>query len=45
MHPYTEALLAAIPLPDGAGVLPAAPASEAPASWSADIPEALDRAR
>lgn len=45
VHPYTEALLAAIPHPDGAGVLPDAPAVEAPASWAADIPEALDRVR
>ncbi|WP_308288658.1 ABC transporter ATP-binding protein [Microbacterium resistens] len=45
VHPYTEALLAAIPHPDGAGVLPAAPASEAPSAWSAEIPEALDRTR
>lgn len=43
VHPYTEALLNAIPHPDGKGVLPAAPASEAPASWSAEIPEALNR--
>lgn len=43
VHPYTEALLAAIPHPDGEGVLPAAPASEAPASWSSAIPEALNR--
>jgi peptide/nickel transport system ATP-binding protein len=45
VHPYTEALLDAIPHPDGEGVLPAAPASEAPSSWRADIPEALDRVR
>lgn len=43
VHPYTQALLAAIPHPDGEGVLPAAPASEAPSSWSSDIPEALNR--
>ncbi|MFT3797727.1 ABC transporter ATP-binding protein [Microbacterium sp.] len=45
VHPYTTSLLAAIPHPDGEGVLPAAPASEAPASWSSEIPEALERTR
>ncbi len=42
-HPYTQALLAAIPHPDGRGVLPAAPAAEAPEEWTSRLPEALDR--
>lgn len=45
LHPYTEALLAAIPHPDGAGILPTVPASDAPPSWSAEIPEALGRGK
>jgi peptide/nickel transport system ATP-binding protein len=44
MHPYTQALLAAIPEPDGRGILPAAPAAEAPAEWSGELSAALDRA-
>lgn len=43
VHPYTRALLAAIPHPDGQGVLPAAPAAEAPEEWTQEIPEALER--
>lgn len=43
MHPYTQSLLSAIPHPDGAGVLPEAPDSEAPADWKRQMPEALDR--
>ncbi|WP_150307442.1 ATP-binding cassette domain-containing protein [Planctomonas psychrotolerans] len=43
VHPYTRALLSAIPHPDGLGRMPAAPAAEAPAEWSASIREALDR--
>lgn len=43
VHPYTRALLAAIPHPDGRGVLPAAPAAESPQEWSSHVPEALDR--
>ena len=43
VHPYTKALLAAIPHPDGKGVLPAAPAAEAPPEWSATVPEAIGR--
>lgn len=42
-HPYTKALLGAIPKPDGKGILPAAPAAEAPAQWHEPMPEALDR--
>lgn len=45
VHPYTEALLAAIPHPDGEGALPAAPASEAPAAWTTHIEEAHGRTR
>lgn len=43
MHPYTQALLAAIPEPDGRGILPAAPAAEAPVEWQSSLPAALDR--
>lgn len=43
VHPYTKALLAAIPHPDGRGQLPVAPAAESPPEWSAYVPEALDR--
>lgn len=43
VHPYTQALLAAIPEPDGLGVLPAAPAAEAPLSWRTPVSAALDR--
>ncbi len=43
VHPYTQALLAAIPEPDGLGMLPAAPAAEAPLSWRTPVPTALDR--
>lgn len=43
LHPYTQALLAAIPEPDGRGILPAAPAAEAPAEWQSVVPAALDR--
>ncbi|WP_157155073.1 ABC transporter ATP-binding protein [Diaminobutyricimonas sp. LJ205] len=43
VHPYTRALLGAIPEPDGLGVLPAAPAAEAPAEWRSELPAALDR--
>ncbi|MDN5900339.1 MAG: ATP-binding cassette domain-containing protein [Brachybacterium sp.] len=43
LHPYTKALLGAIPRPDGKGVLPAAPDAEAPAAWHEEMPEALDR--
>ncbi|SDR97824.1 ABC transporter ATP-binding protein [Microterricola viridarii] len=42
-HPYTQALLSAIPAPDGRGILPAAPAAEAPAEWRSSLPAALDR--
>ena len=43
VHPYTKALLAAIPHPDGRGVLPEAPAAEAPEEWASRVEEALDR--
>jgi oligopeptide transport system ATP-binding protein len=43
LHPYTKALLAAIPAPDGAGRLPLAPLDAARASWTDDVPEALER--
>lgn len=44
VHPYTRALLAAIPEPDGRGILPAAPAAEAPVEWRSEIQSALGRA-
>jgi oligopeptide transport system ATP-binding protein len=44
LHPYTQALLGAIPEPDGRGILPAAPAAEAPVQWRSELPAALDRA-
>ena len=44
IHPYTRALLSAIPEPDGLGILPAAPALEAPPEWHAAMPAALNRA-
>src|SRR5699024_9405755 len=44
VHPYTRALLAAIPHPDGQGRMPAAPAAEAPAEWLTAVDAALDRA-
>jgi oligopeptide transport system ATP-binding protein len=43
VHPYTQALLSAIPEPDGKGILPAAPAAEAPVEWRSEIPAAIDR--
>lgn len=43
MHPYTQALLAAIPVPDGAGRVPAAPLDDDRASWTDSLPEALER--
>lgn len=43
IHPYTQALLAAIPHPDGRGVLPEAPAVEAPEEWGIYDPAALGR--
>jgi peptide/nickel transport system ATP-binding protein len=44
VHPYTRALLAAIPVPDGAGRVPAAPLEGDRLSWADTLPEALDRA-
>ena len=44
VHPYTKSLLAAIPQPDGRGILPDAPAVEAPEEWHAEMAEALNRA-
>ncbi|WP_223881280.1 hypothetical protein [Nesterenkonia ebinurensis] len=43
VHSYTRALLAAIPHPDGQGVLPEAPAAESPEESTIHLPEALDR--
>jgi oligopeptide transport system ATP-binding protein len=43
IHPYTRALLAAIPVPDGAGRLPITPQDADRASWTETIPEALER--
>jgi oligopeptide transport system ATP-binding protein len=43
LHPYTQALLAAIPVPDGAGRVPAAPADAERAGWTELLPEALER--
>lgn len=43
IHPYTKALLGAIPHPDGRGILPAAPAVEAPPEWAQPVPEAIGR--
>lgn len=40
-HPYTQALLAAIPEPDGAGRIPMAPTTEERIVWS-EIPPVLD---
>jgi peptide/nickel transport system ATP-binding protein len=42
-HPYTRSLLSAIPIPDGAGHVPAAPDDAERESWLATMPEALDR--
>lgn len=43
LHPYTQALLAAIPVPDGSGEVPAAPSEAARQSWTTFVPEALER--
>lgn len=43
LHPYTRSLLAAIPVPDGAGLLPLAPSDEDRAAWTMSVPEAIDR--
>ena len=43
VHPYTKALLSAIPHPDGSGTMPAAPALSAPSEWAISVPTALNR--
>jgi peptide/nickel transport system ATP-binding protein len=43
LHPYTKALLGAIPVPDGAGRLPVAPREADRAGWTTTLPEALGR--
>ena len=43
IHPYTQALLAAIPVPDGAGRLPITPQDADRLTWTETIPEALER--
>ncbi|QYH36028.1 ABC transporter ATP-binding protein [Salinibacterium sp. M195] len=43
LHPYTRALISAIPEPDGKGILPAAPAADAPEEWRSDVPAAINR--
>jgi peptide/nickel transport system ATP-binding protein len=43
LHPYTKALLAAIPIPDGKGILPLAPLEADREAWLEHLPEALDR--
>ncbi len=43
IHPYTRALLAAIPLPDGAGHVPVTPTDHDRLAWIQEIPEALER--
>lgn len=43
LHPYTQSLLAAIPVPDGEGQLPVTPNDEDRAAWTQKIPEALER--
>lgn len=43
LHPYTRALLAAIPLPDGAGRVPVAPNDSEREGWTQSVPAALER--
>ena len=43
IHPYTKALLGAIPVPDGAGRVPLAPLESDRLTWTEAIPEALGR--
>jgi peptide/nickel transport system ATP-binding protein len=43
LHPYTKALLAAIPVPDGKGRLPKAPLEGDREAWLEHLPEAFDR--
>ncbi|MGP3533919.1 ABC transporter ATP-binding protein [Microbacterium sp. RD1] len=42
-HPYTQSLLRAIPVPDGAGRLPHAPDDRDRATWDVDLPRARER--
>jgi oligopeptide transport system ATP-binding protein len=42
-HPYTRALLAAVPVPDGSGWVPAAPLDAERITWTDSLPEALER--
>jgi oligopeptide transport system ATP-binding protein len=43
IHPYTKALLGAIPVPDGAGRVPLAPLDSDRLTWTEELPEALER--
>lgn len=43
VHPYTRALLAAIPVPDGSGRMPLAPVEADRVDWTAALPAALER--
>jgi oligopeptide transport system ATP-binding protein len=43
VHPYTRALLAAIPVPDGSGRVPAAPLEADRVTWTESRPDALER--
>lgn len=43
LHPYTRALLGAIPVPDGAGRLPVAPGDGDRDAWNIDLPDAHNR--
>lgn len=43
VHPYTQALLAAIPVPDGSGRVPLAPLDSDRVAWTDALPEALER--
>lgn len=43
LHPYTRDLLAAMPVPDGAGTLPLSPDDATRTSWLEEVPAALNR--